>query len=100
MKLATFLPSGATAPVAGEVRGDTVVELGDGSTVLDRLATGDRTPASGAEHPLDDVSLLAPVARPRAVFCIGLNYAKHAAEGGRDAPEQPMVFLKLPSSVT
>ena len=44
------------------------------------------------------MSLLAPVQRPRAIFGIGLNYAAHAAETGKDLPEQPMVFLKLPSS--
>ena len=36
--------------------------------------------------------------RPRAIFGIGLNYAAHAAEQGRDLPEFPIVFMKLPSS--
>jgi acylpyruvate hydrolase len=44
------------------------------------------------------VELLAPVARPRAIFGIGLNYSEHAAETGRDLPEAPIVFMKLPSS--
>jgi 2-keto-4-pentenoate hydratase/2-oxohepta-3-ene-1,7-dioic acid hydratase in catechol pathway len=97
MKLATYLPPGASHPVAGEVRGDEVVAFAEG-TVLDRLASGDRTPAGGEAHPLADVTLLAPVARPRAIFGIGLNYAAHAAETGAELPEAPMVFLKLPSS--
>jgi 2-keto-4-pentenoate hydratase/2-oxohepta-3-ene-1,7-dioic acid hydratase in catechol pathway len=98
MKLATFLPPGATAPVAGEVRGDVVVTFADGTTVLDRLNSGDRSPATGAEHPLADVTLLAPVPRPRAIFGVGLNYADHATETGSTLPEQPIVFLMLPSS--
>jgi acylpyruvate hydrolase len=98
MKLATFLLPGAAAPLAGEVRGDAVVAFDDGSTVLDRLASGDRTPAGGAEHALADVELLAPVPRPRAIFGVGLNYAAHAKETGKEPPEQPIVFLKLPSS--
>jgi acylpyruvate hydrolase len=97
MKLATFLPEGSTEPVAGEVRGDEVVAFAEG-TVLDRLASGDRTPAAGAAHALSDVTLLAPVPQPRAIFGIGLNYAAHAAETGADLPEAPMVFLKLPAS--
>jgi 2-keto-4-pentenoate hydratase/2-oxohepta-3-ene-1,7-dioic acid hydratase in catechol pathway len=97
MKLATFLPEGSTEPIAGEVRGDQVVAF-SGGTVLDRLASGDRTPADGAAHDLSAVTLLAPVARPRAIFGIGLNYAAHAAETGAELPEAPMVFLKLPSS--
>ena len=41
---------------------------------------------------------LAPVA-PTTIVCIGLNYAKHAAEGKRPPPERPMWFMKLPSAV-
>jgi 2-keto-4-pentenoate hydratase/2-oxohepta-3-ene-1,7-dioic acid hydratase in catechol pathway len=97
MKLATYLPPGGLEPIAGEVRGDQVVAFTRG-TVLDRLASGDRTPADGEAHPLSEVTLLAPVPQPRAIFGIGLNYAAHAAETGAELPEAPMVFLKLPSS--
>jgi 2-keto-4-pentenoate hydratase/2-oxohepta-3-ene-1,7-dioic acid hydratase in catechol pathway len=100
MKLATFLPPGDDTPRAGEVRGDDVVAFTDGSTVLDRLRTGDRTPADGDATALTAVTLLAPVPRPRAIFGIGLNYAAHAAEQGRELPEYPIVFMKLPSSAT
>jgi len=97
MRLVTFLAPGATEPTAGEVRGSEVVAFGDG-TVLDRLASGDRTPAAAAAHPLEAVTLLAPVLRPRAIFGIGLNYAAHAAEQGKAPPETPIVFMKLPGS--
>ena len=76
-----------------------VVAFEDGSSVLDRLASGDRSPATGPAHPLADVTLLAPVPRPRAIFGIGLNYAAHAREQGKEPPEAPIVFMKLPSSV-
>jgi 2-keto-4-pentenoate hydratase/2-oxohepta-3-ene-1,7-dioic acid hydratase in catechol pathway len=36
---------------------------------------------------------LAPI-EPRDIICIGLNYRKHAAEGGQAIPEQPVVFMK------
>ena len=36
----------------------------------------------------------APVARPGAVICIGLNYGAHAAEAGSPIPESPVVFLQ------
>jgi acylpyruvate hydrolase len=98
MRLATFLPPGGGAPHAGEVRGDEIVAFEDGITVLHCLASGDRTPASGDSFALDDVELLAPVARPRAIFGIGLNYAAHARETGGTLPEAPIVFMKLPSS--
>ena len=97
MRLATFIPPGGTDPRAGEVRGEEVVSF-DAGTVVDRLASGDRTPAAGQAFPLAEVTLLAPVPRPRAIFGIGRNYAAHAAELGNVLPDKPMVFMKLPTS--
>lgn len=99
MRLATFLVPGEAQARSGEVRGDDVVAFADGTHVIDRLRTGDRTPADGEPFALADVMLLAPV-HPRAIFGIGLNYAGHAAETGRDAPEFPIVFMKLSTSST
>ncbi|MCA9178520.1 MAG: fumarylacetoacetate hydrolase family protein [Planctomycetales bacterium] len=42
--------------------------------------------------------LLAPIV-PAAVLCIGLNYRKHAEEGGQPIPEQPVLFMKTPSAL-
>jgi acylpyruvate hydrolase len=98
MRLATFLPPGGGSALAGEVRGDDIIAFADGATVLDRLASGDRTAADGDTFALSEVELLAPVQRPRAIFGIGLNYSEHAKETGRDLPEAPIVFMKLPSS--
>ena len=90
MKLATFIAQDGTEH-AGEVRGEEVVAFSAG-TVLDRLQTGDRTPADGPTHALADVTLLAPVPRPPAIFCIGRNYAAHISEMGSDKPEKDEVF--------
>jgi acylpyruvate hydrolase len=98
LRLATFLPNGSDAPLAGEVAGTHVTAFAPGVSVLDRLAGRDTSPARGESWPLDDVTLLAPVPRPRAIFGIGLNYSEHAAETGGQPPEAPIVFLKLPTS--
>ena len=99
MLLTTFLPPGSDRPRAGEIRDDVVISFStEGETVLDRLRTGDVEPATGDRYPLADVTLLAPVPRPRAIFGIGLNYAVHARETGQELPEFPIVFMKLPSS--
>jgi 2-keto-4-pentenoate hydratase/2-oxohepta-3-ene-1,7-dioic acid hydratase in catechol pathway len=97
MKLATFLAAGETAAQAGEVRGDTIITFTTGS-ILDRLSSGDRTPADGKSYAFSEVQLLEPVPRPPAIFCIGRNYAAHIAELGSEKPEKPLVFLKLPLS--
>ena len=74
-----------------------VVAFGSG-TVRDRLESGDLSAAAGDAFPLAEVTLIAPVPRPRAIFGIGRNYAAHAAELGNELPKQPMVFMKLPTS--
>jgi 2-keto-4-pentenoate hydratase/2-oxohepta-3-ene-1,7-dioic acid hydratase in catechol pathway len=52
---------------------------------------------SGA--PTAQATLLAPIPRPPRIFCIGLNYASHAAESKMKVQTVPTVFMKLPSSV-
>lgn len=54
--------------------------------------------AAGAAVRLADVRVEAPV-RPSKIIGIGLNYAKHAVEGGRPIPEQPLIFSKWPTTV-
>jgi len=39
------------------------------------------------------------MSRPSKIVCIGLNYAKHAAEFGNPIPKEPLIFLKPPSSL-
>jgi 2-keto-4-pentenoate hydratase/2-oxohepta-3-ene-1,7-dioic acid hydratase in catechol pathway len=36
---------------------------------------------------------------PRKIVCVGLNYRDHAAEGGREAPAEPLLFAKLPTAL-
>lgn len=59
-----------------------------------------KTDRSVARRATTDVVFEAPVPEPRQVFAIGLNYADHAAEGGLDPGENPMVFTKFASSIT
>jgi len=48
--------------------------------------------------PADVQKLLAPVA-PVALFCIGLNYRRHAEEGKAPIPAYPVLFMKSPAAV-
>ncbi|MGB4399631.1 MAG: fumarylacetoacetate hydrolase family protein [Daejeonella sp.] len=47
----------------------------------------------------EDVRLAAPFARPSKILCIGLNYAKHAAETGASIPAEPILFMKSTTSL-
>jgi 2-keto-4-pentenoate hydratase/2-oxohepta-3-ene-1,7-dioic acid hydratase in catechol pathway len=52
---------------------------------------------SKLEHfDVADLRVGSPVARPTKLICIGLNYARHAAESGMTPPPEPVVFMKAP----
>jgi 2-keto-4-pentenoate hydratase/2-oxohepta-3-ene-1,7-dioic acid hydratase in catechol pathway len=36
---------------------------------------------------------------PRKIVCVGLNYVDHAEEGGRQAPEAPILFAKFSTAL-
>jgi 2-keto-4-pentenoate hydratase/2-oxohepta-3-ene-1,7-dioic acid hydratase in catechol pathway len=112
MRLARFRHGSTTA--LGVVDGETVVDAsaidpalpGDmvalleaGPAALERLRQGLAAAPPEWRHPLDEVELLAPVARPPKFLAIGLNYADHIAETGRDAPQFPVFFNKQSTCV-
>ena len=53
------------------------------------------------DDPADGTGLRigAPVSRPQAVICIGMNYAAHAAESGSAPPTRTVIFFKHPNTV-
>lgn len=51
-----------------------------------------------SNEKIEVLSLLAPI-EPTTIYCIGLNYRKHAEETGAKFPEHPVVFLKSPTAV-
>ncbi|MHB8440248.1 MAG: fumarylacetoacetate hydrolase family protein [Acidimicrobiales bacterium] len=89
----------------GVVVGDEVVDLtaepfglpGDMAAVVSSpgaMEVAQRAARSGPRLPLDAVRLLAPVPLPPKVLAIGMNYAAHVAELGREAPEHQVWFNK------
>lgn len=129
MKLVTYRASVEEAARLGVIVGDLVVDAADLGEVfgIDMPATmlglidagrgglaaladlidqaGD-TPPIGTATALANVTLLAPIPRPRKnIFGIGLNYIDHVAESAAaldtDAalPKQPVIFSKPPTAV-
>ncbi|WP_394551565.1 fumarylacetoacetate hydrolase family protein [Agromyces sp. MMS24-JH15] len=107
MRIARLGPRGAEVPVvlhddrAHDLRGIAPdvdgAFLGGGGLdrVRDALAAGDLPELEGA----DALRIGAPIARPGAVYCIGMNYAAHAAESGSAPPERLVMFMKSPNTV-
>jgi 2-keto-4-pentenoate hydratase/2-oxohepta-3-ene-1,7-dioic acid hydratase in catechol pathway len=79
---------------SGALGSDPMEALARPDLLSELSATLDESSVTGL---LADVVLGPPVPRPQKSFGIGLNYAAHAAEGGRDAPDSPLVFTKFPS---
>ncbi len=87
---------GADGPFMGLVRGDTV-EVLDASDLSEVVREGSRT--TGSSLHLQGLRVLAPVARPSKVICVGLNYRSHILEMGWELPKVPIIFTKPPSAI-
>ena len=48
---------------------------------------------------LADVELLPPLANPRKIFCVGLNYKSHVAETKRPDADHPAIFVRFADSL-
>lgn len=77
-------------PVWGTVQGDSVY-------CLEGEPYNERQPGARIGS-LADLPLLPP-ATPSKIVCVGRNYVAHAAEHGVAVPEEPLLFLKPPSSL-
>ena len=96
MRLVTIRTANGTR--AGRVDGDQVIELG--APDVGSLLSGPdwrRVAASGTgpAQPLADADLATLVPRPPKVICLGLNYASHIREMGRELPKYPTLFPKF-----
>ena len=82
MKLVTCLHEGTER--VGALTGDGVVFLPypDMDALIEDFPRA--APAAGRPVPLEDVTLLAPIPRPRQdVICLGMNYRDHEAEAAK-----------------
>jgi 2-keto-4-pentenoate hydratase/2-oxohepta-3-ene-1,7-dioic acid hydratase in catechol pathway len=80
--------------------------------LVEAQVAGRALPPTAQPIPLQQVQLLAPIPRPRRnIFCVGKNYHAHAkefagsgfdssAKSGGDIPAAPIIFSKVPESVT
>lgn len=107
MKFASFIVQGRTT--YGVVEADQVIDLESvkptfGTDLKQAIAInrlGELTPAVLAPLPrvaLADVTFLPVIENPGKVLCIGINYATHVRETGREMPTYPMIFTRFADS--
>ena len=109
MKIMSFSHAGLAS--YGIVEGEQIVDLGAlkselGSDLKDLLSRGAlanlKTRDLGALRrlALKDVQLLPVIPNPGKILCIGINYATHVRETGREMPKYPMIFTRFADSQT
>ena len=78
----------------GEDFGETFFGTDGPARLAQWLETQRDLPSFGTEERLGP-----PCARPSKLICIGLNYKKHAEEGGMELPPEPVIFFKATSAI-
>ncbi len=107
MKLASYLLSGSAGYGVVTDRGVVDLTRRIGSKYPDLralLVAGALAEAAHAvtgavpDCQLSDLTLLPVIPNPDKIICVGLNYADHVKEAGRDQTENPTLFLRLADS--
>jgi len=97
MKLVTFKKLDGRLRV-GEMRDDALYSLGT-SQSMDEIAADSKLPErDGAFKLMKHQGIQAPII-PSKIFCVGRNYAEHAAELANEVPTKPLIFSKYPTCV-
>ncbi|MDT0509542.1 fumarylacetoacetate hydrolase family protein [Novosphingobium sp. MMS21-SN21R] len=89
-------------PSFGRLDGETVHDLGpqNGRGWLKDALGGDLAALTAtASFALSEVRLLPVVPNPDKILCVGLNYATHVAETGREQKEFPAIFTRYADSL-
>ncbi|CRM46144.1 MULTISPECIES: fumarylacetoacetate hydrolase family protein [unclassified Pseudomonas] len=109
MKLTSFIVQGRSS--YGVVEGDQIIDLESlkptlGSDLKQAIGQNRLNELSAARLaslpriPLAEVTFLPVIPNPGKVLCIGINYATHVRETGREMPTYPMIFTRFADSQT
>ncbi|MEO0428393.1 MAG: fumarylacetoacetate hydrolase family protein [Pseudomonadota bacterium] len=106
MKLLRFGPEGAEKPgmldAAGQIRDLSahVADFAGASVSLAALETLRAIDPETLPVVQGDVRIGSCVASTPTFHCVGLNYVRHAAETGMDAPTEPILFNKAATALS
>jgi 2-keto-4-pentenoate hydratase/2-oxohepta-3-ene-1,7-dioic acid hydratase in catechol pathway len=93
MRICRFKTAQNETPRFGLLEGEFVLPLADGESI-----ESFPSPQTDEAIPISAVKFLVPVT-PTKIVCVGRNYREHAAELGNKMPDEPLLFLKAPSSI-
>lgn len=83
--------------VGGEVHD--LGKLGSSSFLKDALGNELADLIPTATYMAKDVRLLPLIPNPNKILCVGLNYATHVAETGREQKQFPAIFTRWPDTL-
>src|SRR5882672_5652721 len=91
IKICRFVAPLCPEPTYAELHNDSLAPFGSGDPFSGYELRSERI-------SLADARILVPVT-PSKIVCVGRNYVEHAAELGNKMPDEPLLFLKPPSSL-
>ncbi|MDI6644000.1 MAG: fumarylacetoacetate hydrolase family protein [Methanobacteriaceae archaeon] len=80
----------------GLINDDIVQEIS--LSFLDALNSDDLSNFAEKSYKLNQIQIKPPT-YPSKIICVGLNYQDHAQELNMEIPEEPVIFMKPPTSV-
>lgn len=89
----------SASSVAGVVDVGTLYRRGPRAVEEARRVAASDAAGRVPSFALDDLDLAPPVTAPRAIVCIGRNYASHIEEGNAPTPAAPVLFSKYPNTL-
>lgn len=101
MRYVSFRRPDGTASF-GRIDGETIVELAGEAVPSLKAALIDgslATLADGATFAVADVVPLPVIPDPAKILCVGLNYAEHVKETGREQKAHPAIFVRYADSL-
>lgn len=101
MRYVSFRRPDGTASF-GRLNGETIVELASDAVPSLKAALTDGSLAmlaDGASFAVADVVPLPVIPDPAKILCVGLNYAEHVKETGREQKAHPAIFVRYADSL-
>ena len=96
MKFMSFIKDGVAG--FGVIKGENVINFSHKFNDLKAMLASDFDVNEGNLIPLGEVNFQPVIPNPAKIICVGVNYASHIAEMGREPGEYPLLFTRFANS--